>query len=222
MGRTLIAPDWPLAMRHARGVALLERSLHLAWERPVQAAFLADPAVVQALNVVYVVAHVAVTAVFFVWLYGRSRAAFCRFRNAFLVATTVALVLHWGFPTAPPRLAGIGLADTLRMLAGIDIGSPGSAGLSDPVAALPSLHAGFALGVGVGIVRYARAVGMRLVGAAYPGVIVLTVIVTGNHFVLDTVAGMAVMGLGFAVTDRRVATLVLRRGVEQSGSSPGS
>ena len=157
---------------------------------------------------------------------GRSPPAFRRLRNAFLAATAIALVVHWQFPTAPPRLAGIGLEDTLRRLSGIDIGSPGSGGLSDPVAAVPSLHAGWALGVAAGLILYARPLAWKAAGAAYPPAVVLTIIVTGNHFVFDALTGMLVMaaGFGFAVAAKRrpVLTFQLRRGVEQSGSSPGS
>ena len=107
--------------------------------------------------------------------------------------------MHWRFPTAPPRLAGVGLEDTLRRLSGIDIGAPGSAGLSDPVAAVPSLHAGWALGVGVGLVVYAQPLAVRAVGVLYPAAVVVTIIVTGNHFVFDALAGMLVIAAGFGL-----------------------
>ena len=86
------------------------------------------------------------------------------------------------------------------MLSGIDIGSPTSSALSNPVAAVPSLHAAYALGVGVGIgmIRYARSHVVRLAGVLYPPLVVLTIVVTGNHFLLDALAGMAVLGVGFA------------------------
>ena len=96
----------------------------------------------------------------------------------------------------------------------------GLAGLSNPVAAVPSLHAGWALGVGIGVVRYAGPLCWRLAGALYPPVVVLTIVATGNHFFLDAFAGMAVLGAGFAAA--AVQEWRLRRGVEQSGSSPGS
>ena len=78
-----------------------------------------------------------------------------------MIATAISLFIHWQFPTAPPRLAGVGLTDTLRSFSGIDIGSPHSAPFSNPVAAVPSLHAGFALGVAYGVVKYARARWMK-------------------------------------------------------------
>ena len=78
------------------------------------------------MNVFYFVGHFVLTGVFFLWLYHRSRDGFRLFRDGFLVATALAVVIHWLFPTAPPRLAGVGLEDTLLVLSGIDIGSPSS------------------------------------------------------------------------------------------------
>jgi hypothetical protein len=106
-------------------------------------------------------------------------------------------VIHWLYPTAPPRLAGVGLEDTLLMLSGIDIGSPGTSALSNPVAAVPSLHAAYALGVGIGMIRFARSHLARFAGLLYPPLVVLTIVVTGNHFLLDAAAGMLVLAAGF-------------------------
>src|SRR5262249_45336685 len=149
-------------------------------------------------NVFYLAGHFVLTGLFFCWLYRRSLSAFRVFRNGFLAATAIALTLHWAFPAAPPRLAGIGVVDTLRQLSGIDIGSPASSAFSDPVAALPSLHAGWALGVGIGLVLYAGSRAWKLAGVLYPPAVALTVVVTGNHFVVDALAGMAVMAVGLA------------------------
>jgi membrane-associated phospholipid phosphatase len=229
--RLLSGGDWSLAVRNARRVLGLERSLHLAWEGPLQRALLDLPPLVRLLNVLYL-GHFLFTALFFVWLYRRSRTGFALFRDAFLAAVALAAVVHWAFPTAPPRLAAVGIVDTLRQLSGIDIGSRGSIPATDPVAAVPSLHAGFAFGVGLGLIRHGgrRA---RLLGIVYPLAVVLTILVTGNHFVLDAVAGAVVVLLGLALScllhrprARAAARTRLycdpRRGVEQPGSSPGS
>src|SRR5579862_2859191 len=121
--RSAMRPDWPLAVAHAHEVASFERATHVAWEAPLQHAFLRAPDVVQVLDVFYLAGHFLLTGVFFVWLYRRSRTGFRCFRDAFLAATAVALVVHAVFPTAPPRLAGVGLEDTLRTLSGIELGS---------------------------------------------------------------------------------------------------
>ena len=73
--------------------------------------------------------HFLLTGLFFVWLYRRSENTFATFRNGFFVATSIALIVHWQFPTAPPPLADVGLVDTLRALSGVDIGSRSSEAL---------------------------------------------------------------------------------------------
>lgn len=197
--RLAMEPNWSQAFANANRVESVEQVLGFAWEQSLQRAFLALPNLVAALNIFYFVGHFLITAIFFFWLYHRSRDGFRSFRDGFLAATAIAVVIHWLFPTAPPRLAGVGLEDTLLVLSGIDIGSPHSSALSNPVAAVPSLHAAYALGVGIGMMRYARSHLIRLAGAIYPPLVVLTIVVTGNHFVLDAIAGMAVLGVGFAL-----------------------
>jgi PAP2 superfamily len=199
VARLAMKPDWSRAFENANRIEAVEDALGFAWEQSLQRAFLAVPDLIAALNVFYFVGHFLLTGIFFLWLYHRSREGFRSFRDGFLAATALALVIHWLYPTAPPRLAGVGLEDTLLMFSGIDIGSPTSSALSNPAAAVPSLHAAYALGVGIGVIRYARSHLARLAGAVYPPLVVLTIVVTGNHFLLDAVAGMLVLGAGFAV-----------------------
>ena len=212
--RLAMEPNWAQAFANARRIESVERVTGIAWEQSLQRAFLALPDLVSALNIFYFVGHFLFTALFFLWLYHRSLDGFRGFRDAFLAATAIAVVIHWVFPTAPPRLAGVGLEDTLLVLSGIDIGSPTSSALSNPVAAVPSLHAAYALGVGLGLVRFARSSLVRVAGALYAPLVVLTIVVTGNHFVLDAVAGMAVLGVGFSVA------AVVRRRPEKRASPP--
>jgi hypothetical protein len=199
VARLAMKPDWSRAFENANRIESVEDALGFAWEQSLQRAFLAVPDLISALNVFYFVGHFLLTGIFFFWLYHRSREGFRSFRDGFLAATALALVIHWLYPTAPPRLAGVGLEDTLLLFSGIDIGSPTSSALSNPVAAVPSLHAAYALGVGIGVIRYARSHLARLAGAVYPPLVVLTIVVTGNHFLLDAVAGMLVLGAGFLV-----------------------
>lgn len=203
LARVLIEPNWAAAIANARRIRELEQTLLLGWEQPVQAFFISTlPDVVRAMNVFYFLGHFVLTGLFFLWLYRRSPAGFRWFRDGFLVATAISVVVHWAFPTAPPRIAVSSIVDTLWFFNGIDIGSPTSDALSNPVAAVPSLHAGYAVGVGAGLVLYAGARWLRWLGAVYPFAVVLTIIVTGNHFVLDALAGIAVMGAGFLVAGR--------------------
>jgi hypothetical protein len=199
LARHWIEPNWPAAYDNAHRVVSWERFMNIAWEHSLQRAFLDVPDLVKAMNVFYFVGHFVLTSVFFFWLYHTNRDAFRRFRNGFLAATAIALVIHWRFPTAPPRLVA-GYVDTLRQFSDIDIGSATSSSFSNPVAAVPSLHAGWALGVGIGLVLFARPLIWKLIGVAYPIAVVLTIVVTGNHYVFDALMGYAVMAAGFLVT----------------------
>ncbi len=202
LARHWIEPNWQVATANAHKVVSWEQFMHFAWEQSLQRAFLGFPELVKAMNVFYFVGHFVLTSVFFLWLYHANRVAFRRFRNGFLMATAIALVIHWRFPTAPPRLIG-GYVDTLRQLSNIDIGSPTSASFSNPVAAVPSLHAGWALGVGIGLIIYARPLFWKVIGVVYPIAVLLTIVVTGNHYLFDALVGYGVMGLGFLLTSPR-------------------
>ncbi|MBA2461169.1 MAG: phosphatase PAP2 family protein [Actinobacteria bacterium] len=197
--RHVMEPNWAQAFANAHRIVSVEQVLGFAWEQSLQRAFLALPDVVNALNLFYFVGHFVFTGIFFVWLYHRSRDGFRSFRDGFLAATAMAVFVHWLYPTAPPRLAGVGLQDTLLALSGIDIGSQTSSAYSNPVAAVPSLHAAYAVGVGLGLIRFARSQLMRTAGVLYPPLVIVTIVVTGNHFLLDAVAGIAVLAAGFAV-----------------------
>jgi hypothetical protein len=198
--RRLIPTDWPQAIANAQRVERLEHVGRFAWEKGIQNWFLQFPELVKGLNWFYLSSHFVVTGVFFVWLYWRDREGFSIFRDGFLLATAIALVIHWRFPTAPPRLAGTGIKDTIDLYSGFNIGKPHHERFSNPVAAVPSLHAGWALALGVGVVLYARSVFVKALGVLYPAAVMLTIVVTGNHYLFDAAAGALVMALGFAAT----------------------
>lgn len=128
------------------------------------------------------------------WVYLRRHSAFPRFRNAILLANVLGLVGYFLMPTAPPRLLGVGFAnqhrDGLVQL------------LANPYAAMPSLHAGDALIVGIVLATLCRSTLWRLVWIAWPAWVWFCVMATGNHFWLDCLAGSAVALLAMAVVYR--------------------
>jgi hypothetical protein len=198
--RRLIPTDWPQATANAHHVLRLEQVSHFAWEKGIQDTFLRFPDLVKAMNWFYLSSHFLVTGAFFIWLYWRNREGFSIFRDGFLLATAIALDIHWRYPTAPPRLAHMGVRDTIDLYSHLNIGRPHNERFSNPVAAVPSLHAGWALALGVGVQLYAKNIFLRAAGVLYPLAVLLTIVVTGNHFVFDAVAGALVMAVGFAAT----------------------
>ncbi len=149
-----------------------ERGLSFAWEQSLQRAFLSVPELVEAMNVVYFVGHFDLTGVFFLWLYRSSSEGFAASATGSSPRPRSRCVIHWWFPTAPPRVARRARDHGhARVFWDVDIGSPTTSAFSNPVAAVPSLHAGWAVGVGVGLVRFAKQPALRVLGFVYPVVV---------------------------------------------------
>src|SRR4249919_153001 len=100
LARRVMMPNWPVAVRHAHDVVSVERFAHIAVEQRLQSVFLGVPDLIRAMNLFYFVGHFLITGIFFVWLYHRCRPAYRTFRNGFLTASAIAVLVHWRFPTA--------------------------------------------------------------------------------------------------------------------------
>jgi hypothetical protein len=176
------------AVAHARFVASLERSMHLFVEQDVQRAALDLPGMVGSLRFAYLSLHLLVTAAMLLWLHQRRPGAFPLVRTTLLLASALALVGFMLFPTAPPRLASLGIGDPVsgRHLS-LDRGLVSS--LYNPYAAVPSMHVGYALVVGASLFRLGGGRALRALGAVYPFFVLFVVVATGNHFFFDAVTG---------------------------------
>jgi hypothetical protein len=200
LGRGLVADRFDLARRHAEDVIDVERTFHLLWEQDIQDAVLRLPGLADLLSAAYLSLHLVVTLLLFVWLYRNHRSVFPVARTALLVATALALVVHVAFPTAPPRLVGFTL-DTVVDRTRININSELLGVLYNPIAAMPSMHFGYALLVGFMLTKLSRSRVMRIAGLLYVPLVLFVIVSTGNHFILDAAAGAAVMAAGwFAAT----------------------
>ena len=134
-------------------------------------------------------------------------------------ATGVALLAYLAMPTAPPRLMD-GWTDLLAVHSaagwwGGEASAPQGLGwLTNQLAAFPSMHAGWALWVALrGRPRLPAALAVAALAWAHAVVTAVVVVGTGNHWVLDVVAGWAVVLIAWQ-------TVVPRR-VGRRGSSGG-
>ena len=188
------------AYRHGRDVLHLERLLHLDAEHLVQDAVLRLPhEVVQALGVYYATVHLPLTALTFAWLLvSLPHRQFTFWRNTLVLGTGAALLGFALFPTLPPRLfpPGSGYVDTLQQFGGLwSYRTPALEHIAHPYAAMPSLHLVWASWVGLAVWHVARRSWARWLGPAHVAVTVLVVVATGNHWLLDAVAGTALLAL---------------------------
>lgn len=82
-------------------------------------------------------------------------AAYSVFRNAFFISGTIGIIIFVLYPVAPPRLADVGVVDTVTMY------SSSYRVLQPPAfvnqyAAVPSLHFGWDLLMGIALVTQSR------------------------------------------------------------------
>jgi hypothetical protein len=185
------------ARLHTDGIVALERHLHVFGERSIQRAAHLVPALPTTLGIAYIALHFVGTAAFLIWLYRNHKERFPLIRNTLVVATGVALSIYMLYPVAPPRLAGLGFVDTVSHSAKVNLSSDLLGSLYNPFAAVPSLHFGYALLVGVTIAMLAKGRVVRAMGWAYPALMLLVIVGTGNHFFFDAVGGALAIGVGF-------------------------
>jgi hypothetical protein len=190
-----------VAFRHAGDVVSWERSMHIFTELDVQRWVLARPWALNIADFTYFHGHFVVTTVFLFWLYLRRNRHYYFIRNAIFVADGIALIGFTLFPTAPPRLlTWLGFTDTLDRYASVNVYAGPLKDLTNPYAAIPSIHTCYAVITAVTCFFLVKRMPVRVIWLLYPVLIVFSIVATGNHFWLDAMLGAttAMIALGVA------------------------
>ncbi len=216
--RGLTDLDFAAARANTDRIVALEQRFHLFVERDIQEWVLRVPGLSALLGVSYLALHIGVTIGALVWVYRARRPSFPLVRTVLVFSTALALVGYVAFPVAPPRLAGLGFVDTVSENGGVDLSSDLLGSLYNPLAAVPSLHFGYALLVGVALARLAGSPVVRVLGATYPLVMLLVIVATGNHFFVDAVAGGLVVALAWLVAAATIAVPARRPNLKLESS----
>ncbi|MCA9824816.1 MAG: phosphatase PAP2 family protein [Dehalococcoidia bacterium] len=178
------------AIANANHLIDLEKSLGIFHEKELQELFLSWRGITTVSNWVYIWGHWPVIAIVGFWLVRWHPRAYFELRNAFLISGGIGIVIFALFPVAPPRLAGIDIVDTVTKHSNsYRVLQP--PGLTNQYAALPSLHFGWDLLIGIYIFRQATWPIVRAAGVLLPIAMGLGVVITGNHFFVDPIAGGA-------------------------------
>lgn len=169
----------------------LERALGLGTERWLQQQILGWPVVVQAANIYYAVWHAPAVIALLVWLYFRHRDSYAHWRSVLAISTGADVLIRL-VPVAPPRLIPqLNFVDTAALYHQSVYGRFG-AGVSDQLAAMPSIHAGWALLVGVAAWRVSTS-RWRWIAVAHAVLTLLSVVVTANHWWLDCIVAALIL-----------------------------
>jgi hypothetical protein len=178
------------ARANAERILALEERLGVDVEPVVQRALLRFPRLVQGLNVGYGLFNVTLTVGWLVFLYRRRDDGYHRFRRTCLLAHVGAQPVFFLLPTAPPRVLD-GFVDTLSEVSGLDLEHPFLLRFYNPVAAMPSLHVAFAVVTGAELAGRTESRVLKVAAHTYAPLVATVVAGTGNHYVLDAVAGAA-------------------------------
>ena len=112
MSRYVSVGDLSTATGHAEWIVSLQQSIGVNIESSVQAA-LDGTAAIWVLNNLYLAAQLIVVPGALIWLYRHDHALYLRLRNTVLATWLIAMPIYALFPVAPPRLADIGMLDTI-------------------------------------------------------------------------------------------------------------
>ena len=195
-----------LALANTADIVAAEQAVGIYVERGVQDAFEAIPFAPALLGLAYVLLHFVGTAVALVWVHRRHPDRFPIVRTTFVAATALALAGYVFYPAAPPRLAQLGFSDTVTRSTGLDLSSDLLGALYNPFAAVPSLHFGYALIVGAVLFVIATGRLWRIAGALYPAAMLVIIVATGNHFIVDAALGGLVVVIGWLAARTLVVT----------------
>lgn len=212
--RSVVAGRRDIALRHADDVVSIERSLHMFVEGSVERTAERVSGLTSTLGVLYLSLHIALTGLLLLWLHQRRPHAYPFFRTTLLLVSAVALIGYLTFPTAPPRLSVDLLNSGIDRLP-VNINKGLVSDLYNPYAAVPSMHAAYALVVGAALLLQGRHWLIRVAGLAYPLFVVFIVVATGNHFLFDVGVGALV-----DVLAATAAVLVLRGARARSVAVP--
>ena len=189
------------SIRHADQLYALERTLHLDVELWFNHGLAQFPFLARAAGYYYGMV-LATVPMALAWVWWKNPHGFRRIRRILVATTLPSLLVFWLLPMAPPRFAVPGVIDinaVYDILGGRLARDPSKS--ANLYAAMPSLHIGWSSWVGYALFatyRHRRPL-LAWGWAAYPLFTAWNVMATGNHFILDVFAGVALLFLGMAL-----------------------
>ena len=194
-GRWATNGDMELAIANTRWLIDFQGGISI--ERGVQAA-LDTPVVAWLLSHIYLAAQIVVLPAALLALYHWRPSIYRPLRNTVIATWMLALVVYALFPVAPPRLADVGLSDWVSQQSAVALAGHSTL-FYNPIAAVPSLHCGFAFALGIAGAAATSRPWLRALALLWGPLVALSTIATGNHFVFDVAAGLVVTVLGAAI-----------------------
>ena len=209
-----------LAFVNARALLSFEISAGLDPERALDHWLAHQHVLAFVLSTFYSNGIFVVTFAFAAFLWWARPDIYRPLRNDLVLTNLMGFVVFWAFPVAPPRMLP-GYIDVVSTSGGLGSWHDSLIKHADQLAAMPSMHIGYAVWCSLVAWRLARKHSAKVTalvfGIGYPLVTALVDMATGNHYLLDVLAGAACAAI--AVVAIEVAPRALRRFV--AGSAAG-
>jgi hypothetical protein len=206
----------PHAFDHAHQIMSLERHLGIYHEETIQQWALHFRPLILFGNYFYGSFHFIVTIFAAIFLYRRYADDYPRFRNTLAITTAIALIGFTLYPLAPPRMFP-GFVDTLlKDPAFWSFSSGGMQNVSNQYAAMPSVHIAWATWCALALGPRLKNRTAATLAWCYPLITLVVIVITANHYILDAVAGVVLLGIGWVAANR------LTRAGRASSASGGS
>ncbi len=196
------------AMRRGLNVWHFERAIGIGNERWLQQLALPYSWVVQFFNGYYAFVHVPSMIAFLVWFYFRHNEHYSPWRSTLALSTATSVFIRL-FAVAPPRLmANLQFVDTAILFEQSVYGPPGT-GISNQLAAVPSIHMLWAGVIGFALVKHGNKY-EKGIGATHLVLTCLAVVLTANHWWIDGIIAWLVMLIWWFVWTRGIAPVAVR------------
>jgi hypothetical protein len=176
------------AVQHGEQLMRLEGNLRIKIEPAVNRWVAGHHDLSVAASYWYQYAHLTVTLSMLAWCWWKRPESYRSARNSLVLINAAGLLVFFLYPVAPPRLLpGYGFIDAVAEAGfGTSHGGPVTA---DQYGALPSLHIGWAVWTALVGYRLVKSRSLSLTWLCYPLITCLVIVGTGNHYLLDAVAG---------------------------------
>lgn len=206
-----------LALAHGRSILSFEQSLHVDPELALNRWLASHHTLGVISSYYYDNAHFVVTLGLLGWVWWRRADLYRPLRNSLVAINLLGLIVFWRYPVAPPRmLVSDGFSDVVASTHTIGSWHTGSlAADANQFGAMPSLHIAWAVWCTLALWQLSRRVWVRALALLYPCMTTFAVLATGNHYLLDVLAGLAtfavVLALARAASVAHVTKLLLSR-----------
>ncbi len=175
----------------------LEQRLHLPSEAAMSRWLVKRRWLAEACDAFYATVHVPALIVFLVWLFVRHRDQYNPWRNTLAIATGACLLIRFWRVTPPRLMPNLGMVDVANALHQSVYG-PAGTGISDQLAAMPSIHCAWAVLVALGVVAASTSKWRWLI-LIHPILTTVVVAATANHWWLDGFVGGALVVISYAI-----------------------